>query len=103
MRLSSGGYGGPRADDQCGKVWRAGATTWASQCKMGTDTPAARLKIEWKEAGGPAVVSPRRQGYGSSVINDLLTYEFGGRVDLLYATEGFRCTIELPANAATLV
>jgi hypothetical protein len=41
--------------------------------------------------------------YGSNVINDLLTYEFGGQIDLVYATEGFRCTIELPANAETLV
>ena len=69
----------------------------------GKDTPAARLKIEWNEDGGPAVASPTRQGYGSSVINDLLTYEFGGRVDLVFATEGFRCTIELPANAETMV
>jgi transposase len=45
----------------------------------------------------------RRQGYGSSVINDLLPYEFGGRVDLVFAAEGFRCTIELPANADTMV
>src|SRR5262249_62391459 len=55
----------------------------------------------WNEAGGPAVASPARQGYGSSVINDLLPYEFGGRVDFVFATEGFRCTIELRSEEHT--
>jgi two-component sensor histidine kinase len=40
---------------------------------------AAMLKIEWDETGGPEVSLPVRQGYGSSVIGDLLPYELGGR------------------------
>jgi two-component sensor histidine kinase len=86
-----------------GALARPGGQVNVRWALIGKDTPAARLKIEWNEVGGPAVASPTRQGYGSSVINDLLTYEFGGRVDLVYATEGFRCTIELPANAETIV
>jgi len=86
-----------------GALARPGGQVNVKWALMAKDTPAARLKIEWNEIGGPAVASPTRQGYGSSVINDLLTYEFGGRVDLVFATEGFRCTIELPANAETMV
>src|SRR5215813_2669434 len=57
---------------------------------------ADMLRIEWKETGGPPVVAPARQGYGSTVIRDLLTYEIGGRVDLAFESDGVRCTIEMP-------
>jgi two-component sensor histidine kinase len=86
-----------------GALARPGEQVTLRWAVIAKDTPAARLKIEWNEVGGPAVASPTRQGYGSSVINDLLTYEFGGRVDLVFATEGFRCTIELAANTDTMV
>jgi two-component sensor histidine kinase len=86
-----------------GALARPGGQVTVRWALIAKDTPGVRLKIEWNEAGGPAVASPSRQGYGSSVINDLLPYEFGGRVDLVFATEGFRCTIELPANAETMV
>jgi two-component sensor histidine kinase len=62
-----------------GALARPGGRVTVKWALIGKDTPAAQLKIEWNEAGGPAVTSPTRQGYGSSVINDLLTYEFGGR------------------------
>src|SRR5215510_5174601 len=64
---------------------------------------ADMLRIEWKETGGPRVVAPVRQGYGSTVIRDLLTYEVGGRVDLEFEQDGVRCTIHLPVNAETVV
>jgi len=64
---------------------------------------ADMLRIEWKETGGPRVVAPARQGYGSTVIRDLLTFEMGGRVDLEFESDGVRCTIQLPANAETVV
>jgi two-component sensor histidine kinase len=66
-------------------------------------SPAPILRIEWKETGGPQVTAPAREGYGSSVIRDLLAYEIGGRVDLVFEVDGVRCTIELPANAVTVV
>jgi two-component sensor histidine kinase len=62
---------------------------------------APMLRIEWKETGGPQVAAPAREGYGSSVIRELLTYEFGGRVNLIFEPDGVRCTIELTANAET--
>jgi two-component sensor histidine kinase len=54
------------------------------------------LEIHWEETTGPEVVEPDRQGYGSGVIRDLLSYELGGRVDLKFARHGVRCSIELP-------
>jgi two-component sensor histidine kinase len=55
------------------------------------------LEIHWEETGGPEVADPDRQGYGSGVIRDLLSYELGGKVDLRFARGGVRCSIELPA------
>jgi len=64
---------------------------------------ADKLRMEWKETGGPRVIAPTRRGYGSTVIRDLLTYEIGGKVELIFESDGVRCTIELPANAGTVV
>jgi hypothetical protein len=60
-------------------------------------SPEATLKIQWVESGGPRVLASGRQGYGSRVIRDMLTYELGGNADLEFAPSGVRCTIELPA------
>jgi two-component sensor histidine kinase len=64
---------------------------------------ARTLRIEWKETGGPQIAAPAREGYGSGVIRDLLAYELGGRVNLIFEPDGVRCTIELTANADTVV
>jgi len=54
------------------------------------------LLIEWEEIGGPTVKTPRRIGYGTSVIRDVIPYELGGTADLVLATEGVRCRLEIP-------
>jgi two-component sensor histidine kinase len=59
------------------------------------------LLIEWKEDGGPPAVIPAREGYGTSVIRNLIPYELGGTVDLAYTTSGVRCKIGIPSEQAT--
>ena len=54
------------------------------------------LRIEWQETGGPAVQAPERCGYGTDVIRDLIPYELGGAVDLVFASEGLRCDLSIP-------
>ena len=70
--------------------------------QMADPSSAPMLRIEWKETGGPQVAAPAREGYGSSVIRDLLVYEMAGKVDLVFESDGVSCTIELPANAETV-
>ena len=55
---------------------------------------AATLKIQWEESGGPKVTTPARQGHGTGVIRDLIGYELDGSVDLVFAPDGVRCSIE---------
>jgi NO-binding membrane sensor protein with MHYT domain/two-component sensor histidine kinase len=61
--------------------------------------PEPELLIEWQENGGPPAAIPAREGYGTSVIRNLIPYELGGTVDLTYATNGVRCKIEIPTAA----
>jgi len=57
-----------------------------------------RLVLEWQEIGGPPVIAPGNPSYGTSTIRDVIPYEFGGTVDLVFAPEGVRCRIQLPAD-----
>jgi two-component sensor histidine kinase len=56
------------------------------------------LSIEWEESGGPQVLPPTRSGLGSSVVRELIPYELGGTVELVYRSEGVHCKIEIPAT-----
>jgi two-component sensor histidine kinase len=57
-----------------------------------------RLVLDWREIGGPPVVTPNPRGYGTSVIRDLIPYELGGAVNYELTREGARCTLELPVK-----
>ena len=59
-----------------------------------------RLVIEWQETGGPPVIAPSRSGYGTSIIRELIPFEFGGAVELSFAPEGTRCRLEIPGDWA---
>jgi two-component sensor histidine kinase len=63
------------------------------------DPPAqGRLSLKWIETGGPRVVVPSQTGYGTSAIRNLIPYELGGTVELLFDAGGLSCTIELPSK-----
>jgi two-component sensor histidine kinase len=55
-----------------------------------------RLKLEWRESGGPLVSPPAHRGFGSVLIERSIPYELGGIVDLDFAPEGLRCAMEFP-------
>jgi len=54
------------------------------------------LVLDWKETAGPPVATSISAGYGTSVIKELIPYELGGIVDLVFALEGVRCRLEIP-------
>ncbi|HYK51745.1 MAG TPA: HWE histidine kinase domain-containing protein, partial [Terriglobales bacterium] len=55
-----------------------------------------RVKIEWRESGGPSVVGPAKTGYGTTLIREMIPHELGGTVDLAFVSEGVCCQIEVP-------
>jgi PAS domain S-box-containing protein len=59
---------------------------------------AGAVVLDWKETGGPLVPASISPGYGTSVVKDLIPYELGGVVDLVFAPEGVRCRLEIPGK-----
>jgi two-component sensor histidine kinase len=56
------------------------------------------LCIDWEESGGPNVVPPKRSGFGTSVVRELVSYELGGSANLAHLSEGVRCKLTIPAQ-----
>ena len=57
---------------------------------------APNLMIVWRELGGPPIAAATQTGYGTSLIRELISHELGGTVDLVLASDGARCSIEIP-------
>ena len=54
----------------------------------------ATLKIIWKEQGGPEVAPPQRKGFGSTLIERLLSAELRGQAEVFYEKSGVICVVE---------
>jgi two-component sensor histidine kinase len=50
----------------------------------------------WREHGGPSVVEPTREGFGTRVIKHLMAADFGGTVRLSYEPKGVICELKSP-------
>jgi PAS domain S-box-containing protein len=59
------------------------------------------VEILWRERGGPPVVPPERQGFGSRLLEQGLAQKSGGTVKLNFRREGLECHICIPAQADT--
>lgn len=61
-----------------------------------------RLRLEWRESGGPSVAQPTRRGFGSRLIERGLAGELNGSAALDFVPEGLVCRVEalLPAPGA---
>jgi PAS domain S-box-containing protein len=59
---------------------------------------ARHMTLLWQETGGPAVVTPRRSGFGSRLIARSFGQESGGEAAIEYLPDGVRCTINLPLS-----
>jgi len=56
------------------------------------------VNLDWIESGGPRVVEPTRQGFGSTIIKRSIPHELGGRVMLDYAGSGLHAQFVLPSH-----
>jgi CheY-like chemotaxis protein len=56
------------------------------------------LQLEWVERGGPTVTAPTRRGFGSQLIEQVLS-DTGSKTRLRYDPDGLRALIKLPAEA----
>ena len=58
------------------------------------------LSIVWQELDGPPVKSEAQSSYGTDLIRNLIPHELGGKVDLVFGSEGVSCQIEIPIRQA---
>jgi len=56
------------------------------------------LSFLWREIGGPRVAPPTRRGFGRSLIEQAIPYEFDGTVSLDYAPGGLVMSFTMPDN-----
>lgn len=72
--------------------------TWQVEPGQGDDTD---LVLEWRENDGPAVAPPAHRGLGRKLIENQLSYEFGGRTQLDFLPDGVRATLRVPRPQPT--
>jgi PAS domain S-box-containing protein len=63
--------------------------SWRVQNGDGADG----FRFDWRETGGPPVVQPERQGFGSRVIERTLASDFDGQSGIEYAPSGVHCFV----------
>lgn len=63
------------------------------------DPVIGRLDIDWVERGGPPAAAPTRRGFGTRMIQGVVTGELGGAFSCDYGPEGYSCRMGLPGNA----
>jgi PAS domain S-box-containing protein len=58
-----------------------------------------RLRLYWRESGGPPVAEPARRGFGSRLIERGLEADLGGSARLRFEPGGLRCQIDVALDA----
>ena len=78
------------AHGQVALGWSQEATDWNGE-------PSPIIRVEWSETGGPPVREPNRQGFGTSLIDRVVTTH-GGRIDRDWRESGLKVVITLPSE-----
>jgi two-component sensor histidine kinase len=55
-----------------------------------------KLHIDWRETGGPPVEEPTRKGFGSTLLNRVLTVQCNAEVTFDFRPEGLRVQVLAP-------
>lgn len=55
-------------------------------------------QIDWSERGGPQVSETRSRGFGTDLIEKIVAHELRNAVELIFASEGVRCTLKVPVR-----
>ena len=61
-----------------------------------TRSAGPRLKLAWRESGGPCGSPPRRRGFGSRLLERSLASDLDGEVQLAFEPSGIVCVIDAP-------
>ena len=56
------------------------------------------LELKWRERGGPPVQAPKRQGFGTTIIEKSIPHELQGEADVNFALGGLEARFVVPAR-----
>lgn len=59
----------------------------------------AQFDLTWQESGGPPVVAPTSRGFGSTMIEQILSQQIQGAVNLEFRHTGLFCRVTAPLNS----
>ena len=68
-----------------------------------TSNPDGNVGIFWQEIGGPPVTTPKRRGFGYTILTEVIPFEVDGSSTPAFAPSGFTLAIELPGATAECV
>ncbi len=62
---------------------------------------ASRVRLEWRESGGPPVPEDPPRGFGTDLIEKIVAHELGTPVELDYLPSGVVCILTIPVREPT--
>lgn len=75
-------------------------STSEGRVDIGWSLAEERLRLEWRESGGPAVRPPDTRGFGLKMIERALASDLGGTVAVRFEASGLVCAIDAPLPVA---
>jgi two-component sensor histidine kinase len=63
------------------------------------DTEHQRFQLEWRESGGPLVVTPTKKSFGSRFIEQALPGQLQGDARLVFEPSGLVCHVNIPLSS----
>jgi len=62
----------------------------------------AMVRMLWQESGGPTVAPRKKTGFGTMLIERVVSYDLDGRATLDFAPEGLTCTLQFGIGAGKM-
>lgn len=57
-----------------------------------------QLSMTWQEVDGPEITPPKRSGFGTRLLEDVVSHELRGEAELLYERRGLHDRLEFPVD-----
>ena len=79
-----------------------GALSAGGTVQVTWQTKDGQVSIEWKEVGGPRVVSrPTKTGFGTTLAQRTIVSQFGGSIEYDWKSEGVQVAMVVPMAKLT--
>lgn len=59
-----------------------------------------QIALSWEETDGPEITPPERKGFGTRLLEDVVTHELNGKAELAYGQSGLCYLLRFPVQGA---